>query len=35
MFSTQVDETSVTTTDNSPSQDYTHPNNKTLHQEML
>ena len=29
MTSAQVVETSVTTTDNSPSQDYTHPNDQT------
>ena len=29
MISAQVVETSVTTTDNSPSQDYTHPDDQT------
>ena len=29
MTSAQAGETSVTTTDNSPSQDYTHPDNQT------
>ena len=36
MTSTQVVETSVTTTENSPSQDYTHPNDQTtlLHYQL-
>ena len=37
MTSAQVVETSVTTTDNSPSQDYTHPDDQTalLHERFL